>query len=97
MDDTNHQPGPLHSREAFLALMLTVFLGVGSAVLLIFVTGGFFFWVILISAGLGLFACLHYLLWGWLMEQSVRGERERLQREEQEPGPSSPSPGERRF
>jgi len=97
MDDTNHRTAePPASRETFLAAILALFLGVGAAIFLMFVTGGFFFWVILVSAGLGLLVSFHYLVWGRLMESSVNEERARLAQEEhEEEGPAQP--WERRF
>jgi hypothetical protein len=96
MKETNHEPGVQHSRETFLAMILLVFLGLGTAVFLIFVSGGFFFWVILVSAGLGLLIALHYLVWGRFMDASVQEERDRLEHEaEQESSPEPP--WERRF
>ncbi len=96
MDDTNHQAAqPSASRETFLAVILTFFMGLGAVIFLIFASGGFFFWVILISAGLGLLISLHYLLWGRMMDASVQAERDQLEQgAEEEP---SPTPWERRF
>ncbi len=97
MDNGNHSTvGPEGSRETFLAVMLALFLGVGAAIFLMFVTGGFFFWVILVSAGLGLLVSFHYLVWGRLMESSVHEERTRLAEDEQEEEWPA-QPWERRF
>lgn len=85
-------------RETILAVVLTLFVGGTFTVFLIFVTQGFFFYVILISAGLGLLGCFHYLLWGWAFNKSVQGEREALKRQEEAEQKAAPwRPGERRF
>jgi hypothetical protein len=54
-------------RETLLTIVLACvglafFLG-----LLILISGGFFIWVLLFATGIGVFAGLHYLLWGWLL------------------------------
>lgn len=51
--------------------LLATFLAIGFAlallVFLIFVSLGFFFWVIVVGAGVFLFGLLHYVLWGWIL------------------------------
>jgi hypothetical protein len=46
---------------------------------MIFLTGGFFFYVVAGVAGIVLVGTLHYLTWGRALEEEVAGEREELQ------------------
>jgi protein-S-isoprenylcysteine O-methyltransferase Ste14 len=48
-------------------------------VVLIFISGGFFLWVILAIGGIAGLASFHYLLWGKLYSDQVAGEREEAQ------------------
>jgi hypothetical protein len=84
-------------REAFLAIVLCLFVGVGATVFLVFVTGGFFAWVILIALGIGLLIGLHYLVWGWSMPPTTDAERQQLEKEAQEDEAGARRPWERRF
>lgn len=63
-------------REASLAIMLALFLLGGFLLFLAVITGGFFLWVYLIVALIGLVGFFHYLLWGRSMMASTEGERE---------------------
>ncbi len=63
-------------RENFLTIFLTVLAGAGILFFLIFVTGGFFIYVMLGLVVITIFGFLHYLLWGRLFSQQVAGERE---------------------
>ncbi|MCS6977597.1 MAG: hypothetical protein NZM31_11395 [Gemmatales bacterium] len=65
-------------RGAFLALVLGSLAGLAGLIFLVFVTNGFFAWVILIGLGITLFMGLHYILWGRSFEQSVAAERAAL-------------------
>ena len=61
---------------------------------MIFLTGGFFFYVVAGLAGIVLLGTLHYVTWGRALEEEVTGEREELElldrmREESEPRPRS--------
>jgi hypothetical protein len=74
-------------RETILTLVLTGLFGVGFLLFLIFVTGGFFFYVAGAVLGIGLVGTLHYYLWGQALTQEVAGDREEeelRQREEEE-------------
>jgi hypothetical protein len=63
-------------RESSLSVMLAM-LGLGAFLFfLALITGGFFLWVYLITAGIAGFAYLHYLLWGRHMMETTAGERE---------------------
>jgi hypothetical protein len=65
-----------NSRETFLTLGLTGLFGGGFMLFLIFVTGGFFFYVCLAVLAIGLVGTLHYYLWGQALTQETAGERE---------------------
>jgi hypothetical protein len=70
-------PDPARSRrEAFLALFLVMFFGGGCVLFLVFVTGGFFLYVLAAVAGMGVVGYFHYLLWGHALTREVAGERE---------------------
>jgi hypothetical protein len=73
--DTGDRPRP-HPRGAFLGLLLT---GVGLTfciLVLIFISGGFFLYVVLITAAIFAVSLLHYVVWGRALSQSMAGERE---------------------
>jgi hypothetical protein len=68
---------PAHSgRETALTLGLTALFGGGFTVFLILVSGGFFFYVLLAVAIIGLVGCGHYFLWGQALTEELAGERE---------------------
>jgi hypothetical protein len=48
----------------------------GILVFLILISGGLFFYVLLVALAIGGVASLHYLLWGHSMHQETEGERE---------------------
>jgi fatty acid desaturase len=74
----NYSSGQQH-RHAFLSLFLTL-LALGFAVLvLIFISGGFFLWVVLFGSGILMLGMFHYLLWGRAFSDAVAGEREEEQ------------------
>jgi hypothetical protein len=74
----NYQP-PQQQRHAFLSVMFTV-LALGLFLfVLIFISGGFFLWVILLGGTIFGVALLHYVLWGRAFSASVAGEREEEQ------------------
>src|SRR5216683_3348517 len=58
---------PSNPRETLLTVLLAGIALTFFAGLLILISGGFFFWVLLFAAGMGLFAGIHYLLWGWML------------------------------
>lgn len=66
-------------RHAFLSIFLTM-LALGFALLfLIFVSGGFFLYVVLFGGGIVMLGMFHYVLWGRMFSQEVAGEREEEQ------------------
>ena len=96
--DSDSSVGSTPPREAYLAIILAVLVGSGAVVFLIFVSGGFFAWVLLIAAGIALFGGLHYLLWGRsFMEETEAERREFLDEQEAEAWRTNQPPWERRF
>src|SRR5579872_684166 len=76
---THNYPPPQQQRHAFLSVLFTV-LALGFFVfVLIFISGGFFLWVILLAGSILGVGLLHYLLWGRAFSASVAGEREEEQ------------------
>jgi hypothetical protein len=87
-------------RETVLTLALTGLFGGGFLAFLIFVSGGFFFYVLVAVAVVGLIGTLHYYVWGQSLMREVAGEREeeeRRQRQEAEDGFTSDKIRPRRF
>jgi hypothetical protein len=68
-----------HYRDTLLALMLTGLVGGGLLLFLIFITGGFFLYVLLVVLALAALGCLHYLVWGAWASQATAAEREELE------------------
>jgi hypothetical protein len=66
-------------RQTFLTIFLTGLLGVFCLLVLILVSGGFFFYVLLVGLGITAAGCLHYLWWGRAFSEEVAGEREEEQ------------------
>jgi hypothetical protein len=87
-----HDPTPQGQRETLLTILLAT-VGLAFFVgLLILISGGFFFWVVLFAGGIGAFAGLHYLLWGWLLphhETTLPDEEQLEQRAEADAWPAS--------
>jgi high-affinity Fe2+/Pb2+ permease len=72
-----HDPVP--QRPTFVPLLLGV-LGAGFLfVLLIFLTGGWFFYVGGSISGLVLLGLVHYVVWGRALSEQVAGEREEME------------------
>ncbi|HYV34299.1 MAG TPA: hypothetical protein VE988_01260 [Gemmataceae bacterium] len=69
----NHQSSG--RRETMLTIMLTVLVGGAFLLFLIFVTGGFFFYVFLSVAVITAVGYFHYLLWGQSMTDEVADEQ----------------------
>jgi len=70
---------PQQRRENFLTLFLTALGTCAVLVLLVLLTGGFFLYVVVGVALIGLIAGLHYLLWGQSFSRNTAGEREEEQ------------------
>jgi hypothetical protein len=72
-----HDPVP--HRATMLSLLLGG-LGAGFFLLvLVMLTGGFFFYVGLAVGGLVLLGLFHYAVWGKAMSEQVAGEREEME------------------
>ena len=94
----NPPTGRRRSRETFLVVLLTAFLTGAVVLFLIFATGGFFLWVILIALALAAFSMLHYFLWGRAFHERTEAERQLLRQQEAEDRwQPNGVPGERRF
>jgi hypothetical protein len=84
-------------RGSALTLMLTTMLGFFCLFVLILMSGGFFFWVLVVALAIGAFGTLHYLMWGKALDESVAGEREEEQLRERAQADEWPMPEERGF
>ncbi len=74
-----HDLRPPRNRGSHLGMMLTV-LALGFFVLvLIFISGGFFLYVVQITAGIFVVSLFHWAVWGRALSQAVAGEREEEQ------------------
>jgi hypothetical protein len=70
--DVQGQP----SRGPLLGLFLTILALMFFVLVLIFISGGFFLYVVAACLGLVAWCGFHYVLWGRAMSHSVAGERE---------------------
>jgi hypothetical protein len=85
-------------RATALAFVMVAFCALILMAFLFLVTGPYVFYAAAIVVGLGLFAGLHYVLWGRSMDASVARERAELQAKEEEEQRRAQRPGwERRF
>lgn len=71
------QEGPSKARGAFLSVMLALLAAMAIGVFLIVLTGGLFFYVVLLAVAMLGFAGVHYLLWGHMLTYLLRDEIER--------------------
>jgi hypothetical protein len=84
------------SRGSALGMMLSALGLAFFLMVLIFISGGFFFYVVLITACVFAVSLLHYAVWGRAMSRSVAGEREeellrqRAEGEDDGPAPDHP-------
>jgi hypothetical protein len=65
-----------HDRGPFLGLLLTALALVFFVLVLIFISGGFFLYVVLACLAMLALCGFHYVLWGRAMTHAVAGERE---------------------
>jgi hypothetical protein len=65
-----------HDRGPFLGLLLTVLALVFFVLVLIFISGGFFLYVVLACLAMVALCGFHYVLWGRALTHAVAGERE---------------------
>jgi hypothetical protein len=65
-------------RQTFLTIFLTGLLGVFCLLVLILISGGFFFYVLLVGLGMTAAGLLHYLAWGRAFSEEVDADRRRL-------------------
>jgi hypothetical protein len=80
-------PGPLRERgdsdqqrrQNTMVVSLTAVATLLFTAAMIFLTGGFFFYVVAGLAGIVLLGVFHYVTWGRTLEEEVAGEREELE------------------
>ncbi|MER3417321.1 MAG: hypothetical protein C4297_14095 [Gemmataceae bacterium] len=85
-------------RDRVLRIALVVLVGGSFCSFLVFVTGGFFLWVLLVALALSLVGLVHYVLWGRSFEREIAQEREALLKSEgQEQVRQQMFPWERRY
>jgi hypothetical protein len=70
---------PVQRRSTFMPMMLGVLAALFILVVLIFLTGGLFFYVCASVGGLVLLGLIHYVTWGKAMSEEVAGEREEIE------------------
>lgn len=73
---THNYSSEQQHRHAFLSVFLTILTLLFSLVFLIFISGGFFGYVVLFGGGIVMLGLFHYVLWGRMLSQEVAGERE---------------------
>jgi hypothetical protein len=74
---------PPSNRATFLPTLLGGLATLFFLFLLIPLTGGFFFWVVLLTGAMIALGMFHYLLWGKTLSDQVAGEREEIRLLEQ--------------
>jgi hypothetical protein len=67
---------PRRPHETFLTIFLTGLAALGFLTFLILISGGYFIFLVAVGLSIGVFAFLHYLLWGHALSEEVAGERE---------------------
>jgi hypothetical protein len=67
---------PRRQHETFLTIFLTGLATLGFLTFMIVISGGYFIFLVVIALSIGVFAFLHYLLWGHALSEEVAGERE---------------------
>ncbi len=66
-------------RASFLPVLLVGMAAFFFVLILILLTGGFVFWIVLCAGCATGMASLHWLVWGKLLTQLTAGEREEVQ------------------
>ena len=86
-------------RATMMVVMLAIVFGGGFFLFLIVITQGAILLVPVAIVGLGLFAGLHYLLWGRSMSKATEGERAEVEHERESDANEwdMPFPRHRRF
>jgi hypothetical protein len=73
---SSNYPQPSRDRGTVLGMALMGMALMFFLLVLIFISGGFFLYVILITAAIFAVSLLHWAVWGRALSQSVEGERE---------------------
>ena len=76
MDDENLYQ---RRRETFLAVLMAVVVLFGLLVVFTILTGGFLLYILLVVGVAGVFAAMHYFLWGRAFTEATAGEREEME------------------
>jgi hypothetical protein len=72
----DHSQAERQRRANMLGMGLTVMVAMFLITVLIFLTGGYFLYCVLISIGVVLLGMFHYALWGRALSEEVAPERE---------------------
>jgi hypothetical protein len=75
----SEQQDPVSRGVSFLPVLLAGIASLFILLVLILLTGGFVFWIVLCVASAAGLASLHWILWGRLLTQLTAGEREEEQ------------------
>ncbi|HEY7423640.1 MAG TPA: hypothetical protein VH682_05290 [Gemmataceae bacterium] len=75
----HNYPPPQQHRHALLSVFLTVLGLAFFLAVLIFISGGFFLYVMIFGGAILMVALMHYVLWGRAFSEQVAGEREEEQ------------------
>ena len=75
----NYPSPQQQNRQTFLTVFLTVLALLFFLVVLIFISGGFFLYVVLFAGAILMISLLHWFLWGRSFSEQVAGEREEEQ------------------
>ena len=67
---------PSPNRESMLTVILTGMVVCFTLLLLVLITGGWIFWLILIVGAMASLYVFHYVVWGKMLNDEVAGERE---------------------
>lgn len=70
---------PQEQRATLLPYMLGAIGLMFFLTFLVVITGGFFFWVALITGSFAMMGWLHYVLWGKALMERTAGEREEME------------------
>jgi hypothetical protein len=88
---------PATPRGTFVSFLLTAMFVMFFLGLLTVVTGGWFLILLAAFGAILVFAGIHYLLWGWLMEQEIRYQQEDEELRAKAPTESWPLPDSERY
>jgi hypothetical protein len=67
------------NRQTFLTVFLGTIVLFGLLLVFTILTGGFLLYVLAVVGAAGLFAAMHYFLWGRALTEATAGEREEME------------------